>query len=614
MNKATLNLMGRRALLVGLALIAVAISLLVGCDMPAAAQTGREPTPMPLYALPPRSAYTQSSSTLALAGNNLTVAVANMLSNSVTLLVPSQGRLLFEVPVGQDPRSVAFTGDGTRVVTANRGDNTLSVVSLSEQSLVDTLPLGGAQPYGVVVAPNDRAYVAMRGSDEVLVVDLAARQVSRRISVADAPSGLALWGDFLYVTHYWSGEVSLIYTPLAQVVMRATTGLDTGAFQSLMIDTGTGIAYLPQTRFNAQEVFPTYDTVVFPVVNALDLRSMRVNRDARMTLDTADRPVNMPFAVQRDPNRDRLYVANAGSNDVSVIHQPDGLAVANISVGANPRGMVLNRDYTLLFVHNVLDSTVAVIDTRTLQVVDMLPVSTPPVSSDVFIGAQLFHSAEDPRLSRDHWQSCATCHFDGESDGRVWLGFPEGPRNTPVLYDLPETAPYTWTGHWDELADVELKIRWLQGGTGLIEDAVQPPDGDANGGRSPDLDVLTAYLISIQSPRQTPLPPTEQIERGRQIFAEQNCAACHVGSVGTDLQRYDVGTSRHALDPLQAAYDTPTLRWLWLSAPYFHDGAARTLHEVFELPGAHQLIYDVSPEDIDALVAYLLAWQMTVVP
>jgi cytochrome c peroxidase len=43
-----------------------------------------------------------------------------------------------------------------------------------------------------------------------------------------------------------------------------------------------------------------------------------------------------------------------------------------------------------------------------------------------------------------------------------------------------------------------------------------------------------------------------------------------------------------------------------MSAPYFHDGAARTLRQVFELPGDHRLTGEIEPGEIDALVAYLL--------
>jgi cytochrome c peroxidase len=79
-----------------------------------------------------------------------------------------------------------------------------------------------------------------------------------------------------------------------------------------------------------------------------------------------------------------------------------------------------------------------------------------------------------------------------------------------------------------------------------------------------------------------------------------------MGTTGTDLQLHDVGTGALLPERRGSQYDTPQLRWLWLSAPYFHDGSAATLRDVFEREGAHQLIYVVSPQDIDALVAYLL--------
>jgi hypothetical protein len=38
-----------------------------------------------------------------------------------------------------------------------------------------------------------------------------------------------------------------------------------------------------------------------------------------------------------------------------------------------------------------------------------------------------------------------------------------------------------------------------------------------------------------------------------------------------------------------------------------HDGRAETLDDVFTLPGDHQLIGQIAPNEIDALIAYLLS-------
>jgi cytochrome c peroxidase len=124
---------------------------------------------------------------------------------------------------------------------------------------------------------------------------------------------------------------------------------------------------------------------------------------------------------------------------------------------------------------------------------------------------------------------------------------------------------------------------------------------------SSDLDVLTSYMLSLRPPEATSSTEDTLVERGAEVFAQQECDSCHVGTAGTNLQGFDVGTGLSALERRGTTFDTPSLRWLWLSAPYFHDGSAATVRQVFELPGTHQLIYDVPSDDVDALVAYLLA-------
>ncbi len=592
-------------LMLGIGLFIVGCAVLLGSPTLVSAQT--QPTPFPLYALPDSRLSTFSSSNLmVLAKDNRTLVVANMFNNSISIVLPAQGKLVSEIPVGKDPRSVVLTADGTRAVTANHGDGTLSVVDLATQQ-VSSISLNGVEPYGIVLDTDDTAYVSLEGSSQIAVVNLTSGQVTGRIDVPASPAGLAIWGDFLYVTHFWSGQVSLVYLPQARVIATLDTGLDTGLSQDIELDVTRGIAYLPQTRSNSQNTHLTYDTTVFPIVNVLDLRSLSVQRENRITLDTADRPVNMPFAVALDRFRQALYVANAGSNSVSVIDLNTGLAKAHIDVGSNPRGILLNHDNSQLFVYNALDGTLSVIETRNYQVLDEIPISDFTLPVDTILASQLFYTAADPRTSADNWISCANCHFDGQSDGRVWQGFPDGPRNTPVLYDLLETAPYNWSATWDELADAETKIRWLQAGTGLIPSpTISPALGDPHAGLSLDLDVLSSYLSKIPGPTDPVQPDPALVSRGKDIFDQQKCASCHSGAIGTDLQKHDVGTGTSSAEKQGTSFDTPSLRWLWMSAPYFHDGSAATLQDVFSLTGAHQLIGKIPASDIDALVAYLM--------
>ncbi len=567
-----------------------------------------QPTPFPLYALPDsRLATPVTSNTLAVGKDNRTLVAANTFNNSISIISLPAAKLVAEISVGNDPRSVALTVDGLRAVTANRADGTLSVVDLVTQG-VTTIPLHGVYPYGVVLGDDDTAYVSLEGSNAIVVVDLKTAAVLETIPVPDAPAGLALLGDFLYVTHFWSGQISLVYLPDARVVQTSNTGLDTSISQSIELDITRGIAYLPQTRSNAQNTALTYDSTVFPVVNRVDLHNLSVQRSNRIALDSTDRPVNMPFAIALDRFRQWIYVANAGSNDISVIDVNTGVMRGHIAVGSSPRGVLLNRDNSLLFVNNALEGSLSIIETRNLTVTDKLPISDFKLSVDTIVAAQLFYGAVDARMSYGHWISCANCHFDGMSDGRVWQGMVDGPRNTPVLYNLLETPPYNWSGNWDELADAEIKIRHLQGGTGLITgQPLSPANGTPHAGLSLDLDSLTAYMATFTGPSSLPIADADKVKHGADIFAQQNCASCHVGAAGTDLNQHDVGTGTSPDEKAGTSFDTPTLRWLGTSAPYFHDGSAATLYDVFTMPGKHQLVGTVSLDDIDALTSYLLS-------
>jgi YVTN family beta-propeller protein len=528
----------------------------------------------PLYNLPAANVRVVPSGSIALAGDGRTLIAANMLNDTMSIVDLAQRLLLAEIAVGDDPRSVAFTSDAALGLVVNRASGTLSVIDMAERVEVTAYPVG-VLPYAVVAADDTSAYVTVQGSSEVVHLDVLTGDVLDRIPVPAFPAGLTVWGDFLYVSHLWSGELSLIHLPQNTLVQTVHTGA--ALSQAVAVDPTTGRAYLPQSRLYADNPAPTYDSRVLPVVNVMDLGTLR--RDGRYALDYADRPVNMPFAAAVDTVRDWLYVVNAGSDDLSVIDLNTGLALAHLQVGANPRGVLLNRDSSVLYVHNMIDGSLTAIATRTLERIEVFPISELTVSVDVLLGAQLFHSANDPRMAHAPYISCASCHFDGLSDGRVW------DYNTPVLYGLADTAPYGWIGEWGSLAAVETKIRALQAGTGLLEDL-----HDAS---SLDMDTLVTYLLELPRP---PAPTAPAGARGAELFTELGCAECHTGEGG---QSYDVGTG--------GTFDTPTLDWLWLSAPYFHDGRAATLRDVFILPGEHQRVADLTTDDLDTLIAYLLA-------
>jgi YVTN family beta-propeller protein len=530
-----------------------------------------------LYVLPQANIAALTNTSLASLPNGR-VAVSNPFADTVSLLDMVRNALILEIPVGDEPRGVAVTPDNTRVVVANRGAGTVSIITLSDNTVEATYPVG-ALPMSVV-ATNDTAYMALHGTNEIVGLTLDTGEITARIAVPAFPTGLALWGNLLYVTHFQAGTVSLIFLPTQQVVQTLSLGGGASLAAGIEIDTRARVAYVPHMRLNPAPETP-FDGRARPVVAVIDLATFSLLSDRRLELDLLDRPVGIPYAAKLDANRTNLYVANAGSGDVTVINVTDKTLTGFFETGVSPRALALSRDGANVYTHNFIDQTVTVTPTRFLRPFDTLPTTQQPPDAILQMGAQLFYTARDPRLSATGTLACGTCHFDGWSDGQVWRGL-----NTPSLLDLPSDLPYGWLGTWTDWGALDEHIRQMQAGEGLGVDSVEAS-------------ALVNYLKAF-TPPETPFDSTSDgVERGAALFTEWKCNTCHTGSSGTDQQLYDVGTGGQFL--------TPGLNGLWNSAPYLHDGHAPLLEDVFtQGQGDHHLVY-ASESDISALVAYLRA-------
>ena len=134
--------------------------------------------------------------------------------------------------------------------------------------------------------------------------------------------------------------------------------------------------------------------------------------------------------------------------------------------------------------------------------------------------------------------------------------------------------------------------------------------------QSPDmvtskLDALRAYQHSLAAP-----PPPDgsfdrvMADRGRAIF-DSSCAACHVGTTGTDNNDgklhppEETGMNgAYAARTANKAYRTTPLRALWQHPPYFHDGSAKTLAAVVAHYNRVRKLNLTAPQQGD-LVEYL---------
>jgi len=496
----------------------------------------------------------------------------------VSVIEATARKTIAEIQVGATAQTVTTRGSEAFAACA---DGRVAVLDL-ELLRVKRAARVGTEPFGIV-ADGDRLFVSDHGASRVLVIDAGTLEVIRSIATAEYPRGLALDGQAkrLYVTHFRSGQITVIDTESLSTVKTISTGADSNLSQSITLHGGR--AYLPQTRSNASNPALLFDTTIFPIVSVVDLDAGQSLPQASFAIDVVDQPVSMPFdSVVTSSGK--LYVAHAGSDDLSVIDVAGRRRVAHLAVGSNPRGVALSPDERFVYINNALSGTVSLIDTATDQVVETIPVTSIPLPPDLLNGKILFHTSARTTLARDKWISCAACHFDGGADGRTWF-FRDGPRNTPALFGVSSTLPMHWSGDLDELQDVENTIRVVQAGTGLAQGPshceIACDQDPPNAGRSKDLDDLARFMASLRAPRRT-TTRSDAANRGELLFndARTGCASCHVPPLYTDHERHDVGTAISPQERKGSSFDTPSLRGLFDTAPYFHDGSAATLFDV----------------------------------
>jgi YVTN family beta-propeller protein len=535
----------------------------------------------------------------------------------------------------------------------------MMVIDIPSRQVIHAIDLGD-QPVGVIVSPDGNyLVVAESGADRIRILDSVSLLTLRVFQVADRPYGLAYSPDnrHILVSHLLSGDVTLLTYPgyfrylpftiksfsvLLLPLIKEPVYLSSKTAQGVIIPTWQKVApapsvvinpdgtraYVTQTMGNGLGYNTQFDTTVFPKVSVINLQTYTHQTSEHISLPEIDRPVGLPWDAALAKDNTELWVVNSASNDISVINLTNPshpVRAAHIPVGDNPRGIVLNPDGSAAYVNNTLAGTVSVMDTNLYTVTQLITVTEIPLPPALLRGKQLFFSSALPELAQARWISCNTCHIEGGQDGRTWLlqylgDVPPGEepvirRNTTGLFGMIETYPLRWSAEWDESADSEFSIRFEQFGTGLIDGEMYPTLGPPNQGRSYDLDCLASFIDSLVLPRRShSLTPAEQ--RGQVIFNsdETQCMLCHPPPLYTDLAVHDVGTADAGGEWFGPNIDTPTLRFLFDSPPYLHDGSAQTLHDVLILRNPndeHGVTSHFTPQDIQDLIAFLLALPFT---
>lgn len=422
--------------------------------------------PLPLYRLPDASRFEPSSSGDVTALSEMRYAVSNPFNPAVSLIDIELLGVVESIATDVVTSGVARIPGEQRVITLSPTRREALLLDFRTDEVVAraTLP---AEPFAILARDGETAYVSFWLEDAVGILDLRTGAVRERIETPASPAGLALWGDFLYVTHFWSGAFSLIYLPGREVVTTIYPHPQASLSSTITIDPRTGFAYLPQSLSLAENAQPTVDNRVVPVLHVIDLATMQVQR--RVDLILADRYVSTPYRARLGADGRVLYIVHAGSDDLTVLDLRTDLMQQHLDTGSQPRDVIVTDDHDQIFTYAAFDNQLTRVDLQFSLSAGTIPTLVEPTAARAQIGARLFHTAADARMSSNHLLNCASCHHGGVSDGRSWQGM-----LTPSLRDLNEVDAIFLNAH----------MLLYQGGSGLPIDSL-------------DMEALIQYILEL---------------------------------------------------------------------------------------------------------------------
>ena len=559
------------------------------------------PTPIPTLAALPD--VPRRSARIVVEGESLWAG--HPASRTVTRLALPDGRRSWQTDVGCEPATLALWKPRLFFACFDSGE---VVILEARTGAVVTRSWVGYGPFGLLPA-SGRLYLTLAHESALLALRPDTLSELSRVATGRQPRGLAYKGGRLYVVHLLDSSVKVFDIGALKVVGEVALGHQAPMAESVTPHRTLPRVFVPNQRQNVTNMARLFDTTVFPVVSSLDTDALRPIRRETLALDSVDTPVGMPIAVVLSPDGTRLYAVNAASDDVSVVDLTVGIGVGHIPVGHNPRDLALSADGGRIYTLNLVSDDITVIDTETMAALDTFPLADDPRPAIVQRGERLFLTSRPDEISRDNWMACASCHVDGGFDGRTWLGTKGGPRNTTTLRGIGDTRPLHWSADRPDVQSFQQTFKGLMAGTGLSES---------------DLDALAKFLDGLQ-PLPSPLRGrdgslSEEAVRGGGVFRRVGCAVCHAPPLFTDRQLHDVGTGEPFHDDPRSddkvpetmgpAFDTPSLRELWMTGPFLHDGRATTLRDVltaFNPDGRHGDTAGLSDAELSDLEAFLLS-------
>jgi len=583
---------------------------------------------------------------LAVSADGKTLYVIAEEAGSLLVVNAETKKVMTRIRVGNRPHSVILDKGQKLAYVSNQWSDQVSVIDLAKGEVTDTFATGNG-PAGLALSRDEEfLYVVNSYSSDVSVIETRSGEEIKRLMAGNNPTGIEASADgtLLYVTSRrnqggpYDDMVHCEMTVLADKNQRVSERKD-----MLSAHIMENVTFTPDGEWAMTPLIRPKNNIPSVQVERGWMMSHGIGiieqkpggRIIQLLLDEPNAYYSDPFDIVITPDGKRGFVSHSGVDMISVIdmealrmlvaestddqlkkysnHQgiSSRFVIRRIPTGANPKGLALSPDGSRLYVAEHLDDKIGVINTISLETEAPIDLGGPKRTTVSRRGRRLLNNAGHTFQNQ---YACYTCHPDVHEDGLVYnmasKDMGRNLANTQSLRDIGDTPPFKWNGKNQTV----YKQDGMRFSTVLTR---TEPFSHKN------LDALVAYIVTgVPYPPNLTYNPTGELNdmqlRGKALFErthdnygneipENNrCVTCHPAPFYTNLQMADVRTLAATDDSM--LFDTPHLNNIYASAPYLHDGRAKTLEEIwtkYSPEDKHGAVNDFTKIQLNELIEYL---------
>ena len=269
-------------------------------------------------------------------------------SNSLWVYNTEDGSIVDMLQVGVSPVSVQLSPNGWWAFVLNAGSKSVSVIDVQSSSIVHTISLGG-EPRTMRLSPSGELLAVVTFSNAVLLFDTKNFVQVGSMQVGKKPSDVIFSpeGKYVFVTSEKNNMFEKVNPYLGHSISLAEVGK-------------SPVAIALTSKDRAFIVNSASETV--SVIDVIDM-----SRAKKYDIPAGSKPVDIIL----DSKEQFAYVANKDSNSVTVFDSKTFKSIYEIAVGKSPVALAYNShlDSDIVYVANDGSDEISVIDVQKKEVV-----------------------------------------------------------------------------------------------------------------------------------------------------------------------------------------------------------------------------------------------------